>query len=67
MNEYRKQLGYVGIYVFGFITVTFFIVFLLTGCGPTLLSVGVLDVTAGDVVANGAKYKLLLNDDDKQK
>ena len=61
MNEYRKQLGYVGMYVLGFIVVTFVIVSLIS-CGPTILSVGILDVTAGDVVTSGAKYKLL-NDD----
>jgi hypothetical protein len=33
--------------------------FLLYGCGPTILSVGILDVTAGDVVSSGVKYKLL--------
>ena len=36
MNEYRKQLGYVGMYVFGFITITFFIVFLLTSCSDPI-------------------------------
>ena len=41
------------------IILSFFIILLLTGCGPTILSVGILDVTAGDVVANGAKYKVL--------
>jgi len=33
----------------------------LTGCGPTLFSVGQMSVTTGDVVANGAKYTLLNN------
>ena len=33
--------------------------FYLSGCGPTLLTVGVLDVTAGDVVSSAVKYKVL--------
>ena len=65
LNEYRYWLGIVSSYVFGFIILSFLVVFLLTGCGPTLFSVGKHAVTAGDVVANGAKYKIL-NDDDKQ-
>ncbi len=35
----------------------------LTGCGPTILSVGIMDVTAGDVVSSGVKYKLLEDED----
>ena len=33
--------------------------FYLSGCGPTLFTVGVLDVTAGDVVSSAVKYKVL--------
>ena len=29
------------------------VLMLLSGCGPTLFSVGVVDVTTGDVVVNG--------------
>ena len=38
------------------------IIMFLISCGPTILSVGMLELTAGDVVANGAKYKVLNNE-----
>ena len=36
---------------------------LLSGCGPTLLSVGIIDVTTGDLAVQGVKKKIL--DDEK--
>ena len=35
------------------------VLMLLSGCGPTLFSVGVVDVTTGDVVVNGVKKKII--------
>ena len=40
------------------------VLILLSGCGPTLFSVGVVDVTTGDVVVNGVKKKII---DEKKK
>jgi hypothetical protein len=34
------------------------ILLLLSSCGPTLFSIGVLDITTGDVVVNGVKKKI---------
>ena len=31
----------------------------LASCGPTILSVGLMDITAGDMVTSGVKYKLM--------
>ena len=31
----------------------------LSGCGPTLFTVGAMNVTAGDVVSSAVKYKVL--------
>jgi len=39
--------------------------FLLVGCGPTLLSVGMIDVTAGDIAVNGVKNKIIKDKKDK--
>ena len=61
LNEYRYWLGIASTYVLTFVILSFLIVFLIS-CGPTVLSVGILDVTAGDVVTSGAKYKLLNNE-----
>jgi len=40
-------------------------ILLLSGCGPTLLSVGAIDVTTGDLAIQGVKKKIL--DDEKKK
>ena len=55
MNEYRKQLD---MYVFGFITITFFIVFLLTSCSDPITFKSITMIKSaldGSLTLNGEK------------